>query len=186
MESTQKTKQQIKAEKRAARAKQAELDRKYYNPPTERYKRLRRLWWTLLIVAIVALLLSWILQRTMGNSLITYILLGGSYVCIIVALYVELSRIRKVRREYQAQMEAHKSKAVRAAEKEAKAQQRSAATAKAAGQNSEPAAASQTATTQKKRFSLFGNKNAAAADAAGAEAGEASEASASGDNNDNK
>ena len=129
VESMQKTKQQVKAEKRAARAKQAELDRKYYNPPTEQYKRLRRLWWTLLIVAIVMLLGSWILQRTVGSSLVSFILLGLSYVCIIVALYVELSKIRKARREYQAQMEAHKSKAVRAAEKEAKAQQRAAAEA---------------------------------------------------------
>ncbi|MEI3230899.1 MAG: hypothetical protein V8S24_06375 [Gordonibacter pamelaeae] len=35
-----------------ARQKQGELDRKYYNPPTPQYKRLRKIWWALLIGAI--------------------------------------------------------------------------------------------------------------------------------------
>ena len=56
----EKTKQQKKAEKKVARQKQGELDRKYYNPPTPQYKRLRKIWWALLIGAIAATALSWI------------------------------------------------------------------------------------------------------------------------------
>jgi hypothetical protein len=41
IETKTKTPQQKKAEKKAERAKQAELDRQYYNPPTEEYKLLR-------------------------------------------------------------------------------------------------------------------------------------------------
>src|SRR5699024_8162880 len=55
---TEKTKQQKKAEQKAARAKQMELDRRYYNPPTPEYKRLRKVWWGLLIAAIVMTVLS--------------------------------------------------------------------------------------------------------------------------------
>ncbi|MFR1640330.1 MAG: hypothetical protein ACLSVD_14925 [Eggerthellaceae bacterium] len=56
---TVKTKQQKKADKKAARAKQTEIDRQYYNPPTPEYKRLRKIWWGLLIGAIVMTAMSW-------------------------------------------------------------------------------------------------------------------------------
>ena len=55
---TVKTKQQKKAEKKAARTKQTEIDRQYYNPPTPEYKRLRKIWWGLLIGAIVMTAMS--------------------------------------------------------------------------------------------------------------------------------
>ena len=58
MQPTVKTKQQKKAEKRVQRAKQAEIDRQYYNPPTAEYKRLRKVWWGLLIGAIVLTYIS--------------------------------------------------------------------------------------------------------------------------------
>ena len=49
----QEKKQIEKEERRKARAKQREIDAKYYTPNTERYKKLRRLWWGLLIGGIV-------------------------------------------------------------------------------------------------------------------------------------
>ncbi len=120
----QKTKQQKKAEKKVARAKQAELDRKYYNPPTPQYKRLRKLWWGLLIGAIALTVLSWF-GRTFLPEAATYVTLGLAYACIIGALYVDFSKIRKVRRAYQEEMENRKSKEQRALEKQQKAQQKS-------------------------------------------------------------
>lgn len=120
----QKTKQQKKAEKKVARAKQAELDRKYYNPPTPQYKRLRKVWWGLLIGAILLTVLSWF-GRTFLPEAATYITLGLAYACIIGALYVDFSKIRKVRRAYQEEMENRKSKEQRALEKQQKAQQKS-------------------------------------------------------------
>ena len=100
----EKTKQQKKAEKKVARQKQGELDRKYYNPPTPQYKRLRKIWWALLIGAIAATALSWI-GRSWFPDAVSYVMLGAAYVCIIGALYVDFSKIRKVRRAYQEEME---------------------------------------------------------------------------------
>ena len=49
-----------------------------------------------------------------------------AYVCIIGALYVDFSKIRKVRRAYQEEMMSKKTKEMRAAEKQQKAAQRAA------------------------------------------------------------
>lgn len=123
MQPTTKTKQQKKAEKKAQRAKQSEIDRQYYNPPTAEYKRLRKLWWALLIAAIVLTALSWV-GRSFLPEAGTYIALGLAYACIIGALYVDFSKIRKVRRAYQEEMMSRKSKEMRAVEKQQKAAQR--------------------------------------------------------------
>ena len=122
---TVKTKQQKKADKKAARAKQTEIDRQYYNPPTPEYKRLRKIWWGLLIGAIVMTAMSWF-GRAFLPEVGTYVVLGLAYVCIIGALYVDFSKIRKVRRAYQEEMMSKKTKEMRAAEKQQKAAQRAA------------------------------------------------------------
>ena len=62
-----KTKADKKAARRAERQKQAELERKYANPPTEEYKRLRKIWWVLLIGAIACLALSFFLRDSLGE-----------------------------------------------------------------------------------------------------------------------
>lgn len=143
----EKTKQQKKAEKKVARQKQGELDRKYYNPPTPQYKRLRKIWWALLIGAIAATALSWI-GRSWFPDAVSYVMLGAAYVCIIGALYVDFSKIRKVRRAYQEEMEGRKSKEQRALEKQQKAAQKA--------QQIEGAEASAEEEKPKKR-SLFGS-----------------------------
>lgn len=157
VQSNVKTKEQKKAEQKAERQKQRELDAQYYNPPTEEYKKLRRLWWIFLVGAIVLTLISWV-GRTFMPEVGIYITLGLAYVCIIAALYIDFSKIRKVRRAYQAEMASHKSKEVRAAEKQYKAAVREAekeAAAKAAASEDESAA------EEKKGFlsGLFGKKN---------------------------
>lgn len=121
VQSTTKTKQQKKAEQKAARQKQSQVDRKYYNPPTEQYKKLRRLWWILLVAAIAMTAFSWLARSWFPNTeMVSFIALGLAYVLIIAALYVDFSKIRKVRRAYQEEMESKKTKEVRAAEKKAK------------------------------------------------------------------
>ena len=69
--------------------------------------------------------LSWV-GRSFLPEAATYVVLGLAYVCIIGALYVDFSKIRKVRRAYQEEMMAKKSKEMRAAEKQQKAAQRAA------------------------------------------------------------
>ena len=78
----------------------------------------------------------------------TYVVLGLAYVCIIGALYVDFSKIRKVRRAYQEEMMSKKTKEMRAAEKQQKAAQR------AAKQKVEEAPAVEEAP---KKRGLFGN-----------------------------
>lgn len=172
IQTTTKSKAQLKAEKKQRRARQAELDRKYYNPPTPEYKRLRRLWWILLVGAIVATAGSWILQGAGASGTpVSYVLLGLAYALIIAALYVEFGKIRKVRRKYQEEMEGRKSKEVRAAEKKAKAEALAQAKAGAEAPAEEP--------KKQSVFSkLFGGKSKAASDANAESASEASADSA--------
>jgi uncharacterized membrane protein YcjF (UPF0283 family) len=140
IETKTKTPQQKKAEKKAERAKQAELDREYYNPPTEEYKRLRKAWWILLIAAILCTALSWV-ARAWEPAWISLAALALAYVFIIAAFYVDFSKIRKCRRAYQAEMMASKSKKSAKADDKEKANGKE----KASDKEKEAAAASDAA-----------------------------------------
>lgn len=104
---SKKTPQQRKAEQKAARKKeqerQRELDRKYYKPDTERYKKLKRIWWLSLGGAVVCTLLSWLL-RSVEPTWLAFVCLFGAYALIIFAFYLDFSKIRKERRIYQERM----------------------------------------------------------------------------------
>ncbi len=104
---TKKTQQQRKAEAKAARKKeqdrQRELDRKYYKPDTERYKKLKRLWWVSLGGAVLCTVLSWVL-RGVEPAWIAFICLFAAYALIIFAFYLDFSKIKKERRAYQERM----------------------------------------------------------------------------------
>lgn len=104
-----KTKEEKKAAQKAQRAKQAELDRKYYNPPTEQYRKLKRLWWILLGVAIVLTIVSMVGSSVFGlNEVFMWACLIPAYGCIIGAIYLDFSKIRRARQDYQAEMLAKK------------------------------------------------------------------------------
>lgn len=107
MGTSKKTPQQRKAEQKEARRKeqerQRELDRKYYKPDTERFKKLKRIWWLSLGGAVVCTLLSWLL-RSVEPTWIAFICLFGAYALIIFAFYLDFSKIRKERRAYQERM----------------------------------------------------------------------------------
>ena len=72
VKSAKKTPEQRKAEEKAARkaaaAKQREVERKYYKPDTPRYKRLRLIWWILLIAAIGCTTLSFVGQQSAASG----------------------------------------------------------------------------------------------------------------------
>ena len=143
---SKKTPQQKKAERKQQRAKTAERDRQFYNPPTPEYKRLRKIWWVCLILAIVLTITSFA-----GNGLgmpapIMYVTLGLAYVFIIAALYIDMGKCRKLRQKYADEVLSHPTKEMRAAEKKAKAQQRAA----------EKQAAEQPAEPEPKKKGLFG------------------------------
>ena len=145
---TVKTKQQKKADKKAARAKQTEIDRQYYNPPTPEYKRLRKIWWGLLIGAIVMTAMSWF-GRTFLPEVGTYVVLGpGLCVHHRQPCTWTSRKSARMRRAYQEEMMSKKTKEMRAARKQQKAAQR------AAKQKVEEAPAVEEAP---KKRGLFGN-----------------------------
>lgn len=103
--SAEKTPQEKKAIRREQRQKQRELDSKYYNPPTEEYKRLRRLWWVCLGGAIVLTALGMFIPQWLPNVPgIQWWCIMPAYALIIVALWLDFSKIRKVRQAYQVEM----------------------------------------------------------------------------------
>lgn len=112
-------KQQSKADKQAERARRAELNRKYYHPPTAKYQRMRRLWWALIIGAIVCGVFTFAGQQFLPQPLL-FVMLAVTYILAVAALILDSRTIRRLRREYQDQMES-KSKSTRAAEKAARA-----------------------------------------------------------------
>ena len=107
MGTKKKTSQERKAAQKAARkeeaARQKELDRKYYKPDTEQYKKLRRIWWLALIGAVVCTAGSWFLRGVQPDWL-AMACLFAAYALIIFAFYIDFSKIRKERRAYQQRM----------------------------------------------------------------------------------
>jgi len=138
IESTTKTPKEKRAAARASRQQKAELDRKYYAPPTAEYKKWRRIWVVFMVIAIAMTASSFGLSylfpedRTPG-----FIVLGLGYAGLIGALVIDQTKIKKIRRAYQAEMQARDTKEARA---EAKKEHAAAVAAKKAAAEKEKAA----------------------------------------------
>lgn len=113
-------KQMQKEARKAEQARQREIDRKYYKPDTERYKKLRRLWIASLVAAVVFVALSWLL-RSVQPEWIAMACLFLAYGFVILAFYLDFSKIRKERRAYQDRMVALELEETRKAKAEARA-----------------------------------------------------------------
>lgn len=126
-----KTKKQKKAEARERERKQEEKQRQQAVTPDGKtfeqqpeYKKLRRWWWACLIGAIILIVLSFLSSREGAlNSLYIYFLIGG-YVLVIAAFYIDLGKIRKLRKQYEQKVMKGKSKEARAQQKAARAEAR--------------------------------------------------------------
>ena len=144
-----------KEEKKAARAKEREAENVAYTAidiltrKDARYKKLRRIWWVLLVVAVIFTVLSWAtmsIEMTLAVNIVSLIL---AYAAIISALVMDFTVVRKCRNKhrdkvasmtrkqqerivYEAQVEAGAKAAAKAARKEAKKAGKSAAEIKAA------------------------------------------------------
>lgn len=119
VEPTTKTPQQKKAAKKAEQRKQQTQSVQYQNPPTAEFKKWRKIWWGLLIGAIVMVILSFAARMLFPEmEAVTLVLLGLGYVGIIGALLTDFLKIRKLRRAYQQEMQGKISKEQRALEKQ--------------------------------------------------------------------
>lgn len=130
-------KQEAKEKQKAEKAKERELNALYHDPPTEKYKKLRILWWGLLAGAVAMTLLS-IFGRSYMPEPMVIVVLVLCYVLIVGALYVDLGLMRKERKNYRMLMEHSKTKEGRKQQKAEKAAARKAAT-KAKKQEAEEA-----------------------------------------------
>ena len=150
----EKTRKEKKAEEKAKRkeerAKQDELDQMYYNPPTERYKRLRRIWWVLLVAAIVCTVVAFAANSFLPKP-VTYVTLAGAYGFCIAAIVLDCTAIRKERQAYQ--KEITETKEYREAEKQKKAAQR-----EVERKHSEEAKEAEAEPEAKKSSKRFGSK----------------------------
>ena len=124
---TTKSKAQKKAERKAQEQKMRERDARYYNPRTPEYKRMRMYWGICVGLALAGSIGSFLLMGKVPAE-VTTVLLILAYAAIAAALYIDLVKIRRIRKKYAAQHADTKAetralkaeKAQRAAEEAAK------------------------------------------------------------------
>ena len=116
MGSDKKTPKEKKEARREAERKEQDNAKPYQNPPTARYKMLTRLWIVLIVIAIAATVLVWILQAYLPAWGMP-VLLVIAYGCIIAALVVDFKFRKQERRRYQAEMETKRGREARNAAK---------------------------------------------------------------------
>ena len=92
-----------KAKRREAANEQRRIDRKYYTPDTPRYKKLRRTWWIFLAIAGACTVGAWF-TRELPTNWVSIGMIIAAYVFIILAFWIEFSKVRKERKEYQERM----------------------------------------------------------------------------------
>ncbi len=159
-----KTKKQKKAEARERERKEMEKAHEMgidsNNMPTVQYRNLRRQYWFALIAAIVCTVLSFVTSG-MADPFSNYSigLLVMAYIFIIAALYIDMGKIRKLRKNQQQVMQG-KSKAARREQKaraaQAREQQKEAAAAYAAAKEQEAGKAAEKKTVGQRVKGWFG------------------------------
>lgn len=114
--------------KREQRNKEYEAERRYGDPPGKKFKIYKKLWVGFLIASVVTVALSFAFSKfENGPEWLPTAFLIAAYVCIIITLYLDLGKIRRMRKAYAAQMAAAQTKESRAEQKKQKAAARAAA-----------------------------------------------------------
>lgn len=171
-----KTKKQKKEEARERERKAAQksnaLQARFEE--TDEYKRLRRAWWICLGGAIACTVGSFALQSWTDLSRLAMSLMIIAYVLIIIAFWIDLGKIRKARKLFNATLSNDKSKEARKEQKKMRAEMRE--QEKAAAEKKEEEAAEESAKPKKGFLGLFGKGDKAAADDQSGDKSEAEDA----------
>lgn len=124
----------LEQEERAAKQKQRAYTTTARYEDTQEYRRLRHIWWGFLIAAICLTGSSFLisanteyLQTFLPENVIgiaTIVIMVAGYAFIILAFYLDLSRINKGRRAWKARVQNDNSKEARAKQKQARAEER--------------------------------------------------------------
>ena len=120
--SKKQKKEEAKERERQAAEKASYMQASYET--TEGYKRLRRIWWMLLAGAIVCTAASFAFTRDETLNQFSMAVMILAYVLIIAAFYIDLGKIRKERKIYNASLANNKSKEARREQKRLKAEKR--------------------------------------------------------------
>lgn len=172
-----------KEEKKAARAKERELENLVYTATTvltnkdEKYKKLRRIWWGLLISAVVFTALSWITLSTgVGGQVLSIVVLVLAYAGIIGALIMDFTVIRKRRNVFRDKVNAMTRKQVERVVEESYAERQAADAAKKARKEARKAGKSSAEQEGAAKQAAAEVMNASSKKRAAAEATDAAEA----------
>ncbi len=151
-----KTAKQKKAEAKERERKAAEKSSAFQArfEETDGYKRLRRIWWAALGGAIACTVISFISQRDESLHALSLVLMIVAYVLIIFAFYIDLGKIRKERKIFNAALMNDKSKEARKEQKKIRAEMRE--QEKEAAEKREAAEAEKPEKKKKGLFGLFG------------------------------
>lgn len=140
-----------KEEKKAAKAKERELENLVYTATTvltnrdPQYKKLRRIWWGLLISAVVFTALSWLTLSTgFGGQVLSIVVLVLAYAGIIGALIMDFTVIRKRRNVFRDKVNAMTRKQVERVVEESYAERNAADAGKKARKAAKKAGQSET------------------------------------------
>ena len=154
-----KTKEQKKKERKERERKEAEkaqaLNGRFEQ--TEGYKTLRRIWWGCLIGAIVLTAVSFYLTSQESMQSISMAAMVIAYALIIAAFYIDLGKIRKERKIYNASIANSNTKEARREQKRMRAEQRE--MEKEAAEKFEAAKAEEEAKKSEGFFSRFRKKD---------------------------
>lgn len=69
-------------------------------PQTPEYKRIRKLWWWLLGSSMIVTLLSLAIQNWTPYDRVARVMLGIGYTLIFYAIYLDWTKIRRMRKEW--------------------------------------------------------------------------------------
>ena len=118
---TEKSAQQKADEKRA----NATTSSGMFEPDTPEYKKWRKTWWFVLILALIFTVLSFVIQGFIPaeQMQLSYTLLGMGYILLFVAIWIDIFKVRKLRKEFVKQMADSNSKATKRARKEMEARE---------------------------------------------------------------
>lgn len=118
-----KTKKEKRAEAKERERKLAEKrgvsanNTRVYDVPTDEYKRWRRYWWVALIIGIAFAVPGFFLNSLGWPDWTIFVCLGFSWVALITALWIDLGKLRKIRKQYNVNVMTGKSKEARANQK---------------------------------------------------------------------
>lgn len=133
--------------------KQRSSNERYFQPDTPEYRTWRRIWWILIIVALVFTSLSFFATGRFESRTPMYVLLGTGYASLIAAIIIDVTKVRKIRKGAAAVQSGSKSKAATAQRKAEKAKR-----AEEEQRAAEEKEAKEAARAEKKGRGLFGGK----------------------------